>query len=178
MNKYSKILSGILRKTGGILCILFGVALFGVSIWGSFTIGPAFSMILIIAVLGGGFIINAGLGFGFLGDEYTRSDYIHEGETMLEVVETPKLLKRRMLVTFLACVAYVLLTIYYIVMIILNAKADAGNVMAIMIGCAIVSLIAAVIFFLISASIKTSHFKNDTQNKIKTTKSSSYKEKE
>ena len=122
MDKYSRALNKGFRFIAGMFCILVGLALVGVGVWGSFTVSSAFSMILIIVVLGSGFIINAGIGLAFLGDEYKRSDYIHDGETMLEVVETPKLLKRRMWVTFLGSMAYLALTVFYIVRVIFFAK--------------------------------------------------------
>ncbi len=163
MDKYSRALNKGFRFIAGMFCILVGLALVGVGVWGSFTVSSAFSMILIIVVLGSGFIINAGVGLAFLGDEYKRSDYVHDGETMLEVVETPKLLKRRMWVTFLGSMAYLALTVFYIVRVIFFAKL--GVIDGIMIGCAVVSLIAAVIFFMISASIKVRHFKNKPEVK-------------
>ncbi len=165
MDKYSRALSKVFRFIAGMFCILVGLALVGVGVWGSFAVSSAFSMILIIVVLGAGFIINAGIGLAFLGDKYEHTDIVHEGETMMAVVETPQLLKRRMWVLFLGSVAYVGLMIFYIVRTIFFARL--GVIDGIMIGCAVVSLIAAIIMFMMSASIKVRHFKDKSTKKEK-----------
>ena len=118
---------------------------------------PEFSMILIMAFLGGGFIINYGVGYAFLGDEYRLSSYVHDGESTFEVVETPKLLGRRMWVTFLGSIAYAGLAIFYLVRTLQLAKIEGAN--AVLIGCIIVSLIMAVIFFLFAGKTKIEYNK-------------------
>jgi len=165
MNKYSKALRHMWRIPYGIFCILFGIAFFGVSIWVS-TFSDIASMIFIVSLLGGGFIINYGIGYAFLGDEYKLSNYVRDGNSTFEVIETPKFLKRRLWVTFIASIAYFLLAIYYIVRIIFNIKNSAyyehigynfNN--GALIAFVVVSLIIAVVFFLIAAKTKVENFK-------------------
>lgn len=114
MDKYSKTFIMLFRVPVGIFCILLGLALLGVSCWVS-TFSEVASMILLIGLLGGGFLINHGIGYAFLGDQFRLSNYVRDGDSTFEVVETPKLLKRRKIVTLIGFVAYILLAIYYIV---------------------------------------------------------------
>ena len=60
MDKYTKILIMAIKIPVGIFCILTGLGLIGVSVWVS-TFSDIASMILLIALLGGGALINYGL---------------------------------------------------------------------------------------------------------------------
>ena len=64
MDKYTKILIMAIKIPVGIFCILTGLGLIGVSVWVS-TFSVIASMILLIALLGGGALINYGLGYAF-----------------------------------------------------------------------------------------------------------------
>ena len=121
MDKYSKAFLLLFRIPIGIFCILLGFALLGISCWVS-TFSEVASIILLIGLLGGGFLINHGIGYAFLGDQFRVSNYVHDGNSTFEVVKTPKLLKRRKLVTLIGFVAYILLAIYYIVRTIVCAS--------------------------------------------------------
>lgn len=117
MDKYTKAFFTAIKIPIGVFCILIGLALIGGSIWVS-TFSDVASMILIISLLGGGALINYGIGYAFLGDEYKATNFVRGGDTKFAVVETTKLLKRRKIVLFIGFIAYLLLTVYYILRII------------------------------------------------------------
>ena len=94
MDKYTKAFFTAIKIPIGVFCILIGLALIGVSLWVS-TFSDVASMILIISLLGGGALINYGIGYAFLGDEYKATNFVRGGDTKFAVVETTKLLKRR-----------------------------------------------------------------------------------
>ena len=119
MDKYSKAVFTVIKIPTGIFCILLGIGLIGVSFYVS-TFSDVASMILIISFLGGGALINYGIGYAFLGDEYKATNMVRGGNTKFAIKETPKLLKRRKIVLFIGFIAYLVLTIYYIVRIILD----------------------------------------------------------
>ena len=160
MDKYSKSFIMIFKIPIGLVSILSGIALIGISIWVS-TFSDIASMIFLISLLGGGASINFGIGYLFLGDKYKATNLVRNGETQFEVVETPKLLKRRKIITFIGFIAYILLAIYYIVRIILVNKYMLQlqninyntNIVALII-FSIVSLIFAFGFFMIYKKTK------------------------
>ena len=98
--------------------MLLGMGLIGVSVWVS-TFSDVACMLLLIALLGGGCLINFGLGYAFLGDEYRATGIVRDGNTKFAPVETIGFLKRRKIVTFIGFLAYVLLGVYYAVRAIL-----------------------------------------------------------
>ena len=154
MDKYSKTLIMLFKVPFGIFCILLGLSFIGVSVWVS-TFSNVASMIFLISLLGGGFIINYGIGYAFLGDEYKLSKYVRDGNSTFDVVETPKFLKRRKVVTFIGFIAYILLAVYYIVrtiiqLAIVNSLANSW----VLIIFAFVALVFAFIFFLIYKKTK------------------------
>ena len=118
MDKYTKSFILVFKIPIGIFCILAGLALIGISIWVS-TFSDIASMIFLISLLGGGFLINFGIGYAFLGDEYKATHIVRDGNTLFAPVESTKFLKRRKVVTFIGFISYILLSIYYIVRIIL-----------------------------------------------------------
>ena len=118
MDKYTKALMMVFKVPIGIFCILAGLGFIGVSVWVS-TFSDIASMILLISLLGGGFLINYGIGYAFLGDNYKSTNLVRDGKTLFAPVESKKFLKRRKIVTFIGFVAYILLAIYYIVRLIL-----------------------------------------------------------
>ena len=118
MDKYTKAFLLVLKIPIGIICILAGIAFVGVSLWIS-TFSDIASMILLASLLGGGALINYGLGYGFLGDEYKATKYVRDGNTRFTPVTTPKFLKRRKIVTFMGFISYILLSVYYIIRTIL-----------------------------------------------------------
>ena len=67
MDKYTKALLMVIKIPVGVLCSLLGLALIGVSFWVS-TFSDIASMLLLIALLAGGALINFGIGYAFLGD--------------------------------------------------------------------------------------------------------------
>ena len=160
MDKYSKTLSMLLRVPVGIFCILVGLALLGVSVWVS-TFSDAASISLLAGLMGGGFMINYGVGYAFLGDEYKISNYVTEGHSTFRVVETPKFLKRRKVVTLIGFIGYILLAVYYVARIIFVAVNMEvlvrfnynANIVALIVS-AIVSLFIAVVFFLVYKKTK------------------------
>ena len=113
MDKYTKALKTVFQIPIGIVCILAGLCLIGVSFWVS-TFSDIASMLLIMSLLGGGAIINFGIGYAFLGDEYKTTNIVRDGNTRFAPVETAKFLVRRKIVTFIGFVSYILLAIYYI----------------------------------------------------------------
>ena len=108
----------VIKIPVGIFCILAGLAFIGVSFWVS-TFSDIASMLLIASLLGGGAIINFGIGYAFLGDEYKSTNIVRDGNTAFAPVESNKFLKRRKIVTFIGFVSYMLLAVYYIVRAIL-----------------------------------------------------------
>ena len=67
MDKYTKALIMVIKIPIGIICILLGLALIGLSVWVS-TFSDVASMLFIMALLGGGSVINFGIGYAFLDD--------------------------------------------------------------------------------------------------------------
>ena len=114
MDKYTKSLLLAIRIPVGVFCILLGLAFLGVSVWVS-TFSDVASMILLISLLGGGALINFGVGYAFLGDEYKRTGIIRDGNTSYAPVESTKFLKRRKIVTCIGFISYILLSIFYII---------------------------------------------------------------
>ena len=119
MDKYTNTLLSFFRIIIGTFCILIGLAFISVSLWVS-TFSDIASMILIIALLGGGALINFGVGYAFLKDEYKLNNYVREGNSTFSPVETTNFLIRRKIVTFTGFICYVLLSIYYIVRIFIG----------------------------------------------------------
>jgi len=158
MDKYTKALIMFFRTLIGIFCILVGVSLIGISVWIS-SFSDVASMIFIISFLGGGSLINFGIGYAFLHDQYKATNIVRDGDTMYTPVKTTKFLKRRKIVTFIGFVSYALLAIYYIVRIFFSITylqdIDYNtNVIALII-FAIMSLIVA--FLLLMLYKKTKH---------------------
>ena len=94
MDKYTKTLILFIKIPIGIFCILTGIGFIGVSVWVS-TFSDVSSMILIMSLLGGGFLINYGVGYAFLEDKYKATHVVHDGNTLYRPVESIKFLKRR-----------------------------------------------------------------------------------
>ena len=117
MDKYTKAIMMVIKIPIGIFCTLVGLGLIGVSFWVS-TFSDVASMILLMSLLGGGAVINYGIGYAFLGDEYKATHIVRDGNTTFAPVETDKFLTRRKIVTFIGAVSYALLAVYYIARII------------------------------------------------------------
>jgi hypothetical protein len=152
VDKYTKALLMVIKIPIGIFCILAGLAFIGVSFWVS-TFSDIASMLLIASLLGGGAIINFGIGYAFLGDEYKSTNIVRDGNTAFAPVESNKFLKRRKIVTFIGFVSYMLLAVYYIVRAILaNIFAELfdydANIVALII-FAVVSLLLAFCLFML-----------------------------
>ena len=157
MDKYTKALIMFIKIPVGIFCALLGLGLIGVSVWIS-TFSDIASMLLIAALFGGGAVINFGIGYAFLGDDYKATNIVYEGNTKFAPVETPKFLKRRKIVTFAGFVSYIVLSVYYIVRAILvNIFIEhidfEPNIVALII-FAVISLIPAVFLFLLYKKTK------------------------
>ena len=155
MDKYTKALIMFIKIPVGIFCILAGLGLIGVSVWVS-TFSDVASMILIIALLSGGALINYGIGYAFLGDEYKATGYVRNGNTTFTPVETERFLTRRKIVTFAGFVSYVVLAVYYITRLILSCifagvlqEMDFDTSIAALIIFAIISLVVALFLFLL-----------------------------
>ena len=118
MDKYTKSLLMVIKIPIGIFLSVLGVAFIGVSIWVS-TFSDVASMLLLAALFSGGALVNFGIGYAFLGDEYKATHIVRNGNTMFEPVASKKFLQRRMVVTFVGFIAYVLLAVYYVVRAIL-----------------------------------------------------------
>ena len=118
MDKYTKALMMVVRIPIGLMCILAGLGLLGVSIWVS-TFSDVASMILLISFLGGGALINFGVGYAFLGDEYKATRVVRGGDTTFTPVTSVQFLKRRKIVTLIGFIAYVALAVYYVVRVVL-----------------------------------------------------------
>ncbi|MBQ7307567.1 MAG: hypothetical protein IJW82_03470 [Clostridia bacterium] len=161
MDKYSKAIMRVIEIPIGVFCILIGIAFIGLSFWVS-SFSDVASMILLMSLLGGGMLINFGLGYAFLGDEYKSTHLVCDGRTMYAPVETPKFLKRRKIVTFIGFIAYVLLAVYYTGRLILVNLIFADyfkeidfdkNIVALII-FAILSLVVAFVFFMLYKKTK------------------------
>lgn len=152
MDKYTKALIMVVKIPVGIFCILAGLGFIGISFWIS-TFSDIASMVLIASLLGGGAIINFGIGYAFLGDEYKSTNIVRGGNTAFAPVESNKFLKRRKIVTFIGFVSYILLAVYYILRAILvNIFAERldydANIVALII-FAVVSLLLAFCLFML-----------------------------
>ena len=147
MDKYTKALMMVIKIPVGVFCVLAGLGFIGVSFWVS-TFSDIASMLLIMALLGGGAIINFGIGYAFLGDEYKATHIVRGGNTSFAPVESTKFLKRRKIVTFIGFISYVLLAIYYIVRAIFaNAFAQRFDYDASIVASIIFAVIALVLAF-------------------------------
>ena len=157
MDKYSKALIMFIKIPIGIFCILIGLSLIGVSFWVS-TFSDVASMLLLISLLGGGALINFGVGYAFLGDEYKATRIVRDGNTTFTPVTTEKFLKRRKLVTFIGFVSYVLLAVYYVVRAILFGvfikQTDFDTNVVALIAFSIISLVFAIFLFLLYKKTK------------------------
>ncbi len=160
MDKYSKTLYMILTIPIGVFCILVGLGLIAVSVWVS-TFSDVASMILIISILGGGAIINFGVGYAFLGDEYKATNIVKNGRTTFSPVTTPKFLKRRKIVTCVGFISYICLSLYYLVRIILTSifmerlkEIDYNSSIVALIIFAIISLFLSLFLFLLYKKTK------------------------
>ena len=121
MDKYTKALIMVVKIPVGIFCILAGLGFIGVSFWVS-TFSDIASMILLASLLGGGAIINYGVGYAFLGDDYKATNIVRDGNTVFAPVESTAFLTRRKIVTFIGSISYIVLAVYYV------ARAILGNV--------------------------------------------------
>ena len=155
MDKYTKTRLLMIKIPIGIFCILVGLSLIGVSFWVS-TFSDVASLILLISTLGGGCLINFGIGYAFIGDEYKTTNIVHNGNTTFIPIETTPLLKRRKVVTFIGFISYVLLSAYYIIRVIytgINMNKLIDNDYNVSIGAliifAVISLIIAFFLFLL-----------------------------
>ena len=117
MDKYTKAIMTVIKIPIGIFCILVGLGLIGVSFWVS-TFSDVASMMLLMSLLGGGALINYGIGYAFLGDEYKATNVVRDSNTTFAPVETDKFLTRRKIVTFIGAVSYALLAVYYVARVI------------------------------------------------------------
>ena len=157
MDKYSKALIMFIKIPIGIFCVLIGLSLIGVSFWVS-TFSDVASMLLLISLLGGGALINFGIGYAFLGDEYKSTRIVRDGNTTFTPVTTEKFLKRRKLVTFIGFVSYVLLAVYYVVRAILFGifikQTDFDTNVVALIAFSIISLVFAIFLFLLYKKTK------------------------
>ena len=157
MDKYTNALMMFIKIPVGIFCTLVGLGLIGVSIWVS-TFSDIASMILIAALFGAGAVINFGIGYAFLGDDYKATKIVYNGNTKFAPVETTKFLKRRKIVTFTGFITYIVLSVYYVVRAILvNIFIERidfePNVVALII-FAVISLIISVFLFLLYKKTK------------------------
>ena len=157
MDKYTKALMTLIKVPAGVFCVLAGLAFIGVSVWVS-TFSDIASMILIGALLGGGALMNFGIGYAFLGDEYKATNIVREGNTRFTPIESTKFLTRRKIVTFTGFVAYLVLAVYYAIRAILvnvyvNVIDFEPNTVALII-FAVVSLFPALFFFLLYKKTK------------------------
>ena len=157
MDKYSKALIMFIKIPIGIFCVLIGLSLIGVSFWVS-TFSDVASMLLLISLLGGGALINFGIGYAFLGDEYKSTRIVRDGNTTFTPVTTEKFLKRRKLVTFIGFVSYVLLAVYYVVRAILFGifikQTDFNTNVVALIAFSVISLVFAIFLFLLYKKTK------------------------
>jgi hypothetical protein len=160
MDKYTKTLLAVIKIPVGVFCILIGLAFIGVSVWVS-TFSDIASMILIISLLGGGCLINYGVGYAFLGDEYKATHLVRNGRTVFAPIESAKFLKRRKLVTLVGVIAYIVLSVYYIARVIFvsiyaanHQNADIDTSPVALIAFAIVSLVFAFCLFMLYKKTK------------------------
>jgi hypothetical protein len=160
MDKYTKALLMVIKVPVGVFCSLLGLALIGVSFWVS-TFSDIASMVLLIALLGGGALINFGIGYAFLGDEYKATNIVRDGNTTFAPNTTERFLKRRKIVMLIGFIAYLLLSVYYVVRAIL-VGAYYGylqdidfntNIVAVII-FAVISLFLSIVFFLLYKKTK------------------------
>lgn len=151
VDKYTKALLMVIKIPVGVFCSLLGLALIGVSFWVS-TFSDIASMLLLIALLAGGALINFGIGYAFLGDEYKSTSYVRGGNTTFTAVTTEKFLKRRKIVTLVGSIAYVALAIYYVVRAILGgifpSEEYDSSIVALII-FAVVSLVVSFCLFML-----------------------------
>ena len=161
MDKYTKAMLMMVKIPVGIFCVVLGLGLIGVSVWVS-TFSDVASMLLLIALLAGGALINFGVGYAFLGDEYKATNIVRDGNTAFAPVETTEFLQRRKLVTLIGAIAYAALALYYVVRAIWSGinleyleEIDYNTSIIALIMFALISL--AVAFFLFMLYKRTKH---------------------
>ena len=167
MDKYTKTLLMIIKIPIGVFCSLVGLGFIGVSVWVS-TFSDVASMILIMSLLGGGALINFGVGYAFLGDEYKATHTVRRGNTTFTPVESTKFLTRRKFVMFIGFISYLLLTLYYAVRAILSGiyweylqENDYNSSIVALIIFALISLVVAFCLFLLYKRTKHIDLKED-----------------
>ena len=160
MDKYTKAFILVIKIPIGIICILTGLSFIGLSVWVS-TFSNVASMILIASLLGGGFLINYGIGYAFLDDQYKATHIVRNGNTLYKPVETIKFLKRRKMVTFIGFISYIVLSLYYIARTILVSiyisylqENDFNTNIVALIAFALISLFLAFCFFMLYKKTK------------------------
>lgn len=155
MDKYTKAMMMVIKIPIGVFCALVGLGLIGVSVWIS-TFSDIASMILLISLLAGGALLNFGVGYAFLGDEYKATHIVRDGNTTFAPVESIKFLKRRKIVTLVGSISYLLLCIFYVVRAILSGiymgylqENDYNSSIVALIIFALISLVVAFCLFLL-----------------------------
>lgn len=116
MNKYDRLLKVILRRSVGILGVLFSLALVIGCVFLLLYV-PALIVIMPILLLGSAIIFNISLGFGFLNDKYVNLGYVVDGNTQVGVVETTSVYKRRMILCFVMSIIFVICLILCIILL-------------------------------------------------------------
>lgn len=155
MDKYTKSLLMVIKIPVGVFCALAGLGLIGVSVWVS-TFSDIASMILLISLLAGGALINFGVGYAFLGDEYKATGIVRDGNTAFTPVESTRFLTRRKIVTLVGSISYLALAAYYITRAILSVifrgylqDIDYNSSIAALIAFSVVSLVVAFCLFML-----------------------------
>lgn len=116
MNKYDRLLKVILRRSVGILGILFSLGLV-ISCVFLLLYVPALIPLMLILLLCSAVIFNLSLGFGFLNDKYVNLGYVTDGNTQVDVVEITSVYKRRMILCFVMFIIFIFCLILSLILL-------------------------------------------------------------
>ena len=150
MNKYDNVLNKLGRGARGLFMIIvmglgFAVAIPLLLIM---QVGSIGLMLALITVPFGGFFMLQGINIMILNGSYRSTGVVKEGQSTVEAVKTAKYTRASMLFCFLGFLTFVAISIYSIVMSIFLV--DSYKI--IMIICAVVSIVLAIIYFLMAGS--------------------------
>lgn len=145
--KFTKI-SGAIGKFaiwllyGTLIAMLIGVI--GVLLWAELYVGtPIFNILWFVILPAVGLAITYMLG-KFTGDKYYDTGMVIEGNTVFDVVKTPKYYRRRMYVCFIECFLFALVIVKNIVLFFLSPMWSIIGIVG--------SVVAIIIYFIVGMS--------------------------
>lgn len=151
--KLSNKLCNFVVKAMFVFMILFILGLAGVFLWVDLSYSiPMVSLFWLLLLPAIGLIVNWHIGH-FFGDEYYDTGLVIDGDSIFDVVKTPKYYSRRMFVCFIECFLFALLIIRFIFLFPFNFVISVIGIVC--------SIIGIIIYFIVGmSSYKQSSIKN------------------